>query len=204
MAIDVFLPVVQPGRGPSRASVFDRIAIVGLGPLGAAVALGARRAFPSALVIGVDRSDRLETCVRLGAIDIGAVDPIVVADADLVVLAVPRAEQERWLSAVAELIPGRALISSLQSDEGPPDGVCALPARLRFIAGHVQAAPVTNDLRQASADAVVGAAWALAATETDAEASKLAAFASGLGARPVMIGSEAGFDPFLRQRPEAV
>jgi len=102
MADGPLLPVVQPGRQPARPSVFDRIAIVGLGPLGAAVGLAARQAFPSALVIGVDRNDRLETCVRLGAIDIGAGDPIVVAEAELILLALPRAEQERWLGAVAE------------------------------------------------------------------------------------------------------
>src|SRR5260370_34162055 len=86
------LPVIQPGR-PLPASgtppVFDKIGIVGLGLIGGSIALAARQLWPKALVIGVDNKDVLETAMRLHAIDIAADDLIVLAEADLVILAAP-------------------------------------------------------------------------------------------------------------------
>jgi prephenate dehydrogenase len=198
------LPVLQPGRRPNRPSVFDRLAVVGLGPAGAAVALAARHAFPSALVIGVDRNDRLETCVRLGAIDVGADDPIVIADAELVVLAVPRAEQDQWIARLPELVPGQAIVTTLRSDEGVPDAAALLPARFRFVAGHICFAGSGTDLRRLSADELAGAAWVLVAADGDPDASKLAGFVSGLGARPVRLAGEDDLRAFLQQRAQAV
>ena len=199
-----FLPVVEPGRRPDRSSVFDRLAVVGLGPMGAAVALAARHAFPSALVIGVDRNDRLENCVRLGAIDIGADDPMVIAEAELVVLAVSRAEQDQWIARLPELVPGQAIVTTLGSDEGVPGAAALLPARFRFIAGHVCFAGSSTDLRRLSAGELAGAAWALVATEGDPDVSKLAGFVSGLGARPVRLDGEDDLRAFLQQRDPAL
>jgi prephenate dehydrogenase len=200
MADGPFLPVVQPGRRPDRPAVFDRLAMVGLGPSGVAVALAARHAFPSALVIGVDRNDRLETCVRLGAIDIGADDPIVIAEAELVVLAVPRTEQDQWIAALPDLVPGQAIITTLQSDEGVPEAAALLPARFCFIAGHLCLALSGTDLRHLNTDEVAGAEWALIARDGDPDASTLAGFVSGLGARPVRLDGEADLRAFLQQR----
>ena len=199
-----YLPVIQPGRRPDRPPVFDRLAVVGLGPSGAAVALAARHAFPSALVIGVDRNDRLETCVRLGAIDVGADDPVVIAEAELVVLAVPRAEQDHWIARLPELVPGPAIVTTLRSDEGVPDDAALLPARFRFVAGHVCFAGGGTDLRRVSADELAGAAWVLVANDDDPDASKLAGFVSGLGARPVRVDGADDLRAFLQQRAQAI
>ncbi len=49
----------------------------------------ARELWPSALVIGVDNKDVLETAMRLHAIDVAADDLIVLAEADIVILAAP-------------------------------------------------------------------------------------------------------------------
>ena len=49
----------------------------------------ARELWPTALVIGVDNKDVLETAMRLHAIDVAADDLIVLAEADLVILAAP-------------------------------------------------------------------------------------------------------------------
>src|SRR5438445_5735546 len=84
------LPVIQPGR-PAEAPrpVFDKIGIVGLGLIGGSIALAARQIWPTSLVIGVDNKDVLETAMRLHAIDVAADDPIVLAEADLIILAAP-------------------------------------------------------------------------------------------------------------------
>src|SRR6195256_4364111 len=86
------LPVIQPGRpapGSGAPPIFDKIGIVGLGLIGGSIALAARQIWPSALVIAVDNKDVLETAMRLHAIDVAAEDPIILAEADLVVLAAP-------------------------------------------------------------------------------------------------------------------
>src|SRR5438477_2550675 len=85
------LPVIQPGRPipGGQTPVFSKIGIVGLGLIGGSIALAARQLWPAALVIGVDNKDVLETAMRLHAIDVAADDPIVLAEADVVILAAP-------------------------------------------------------------------------------------------------------------------
>src|SRR5258708_4104659 len=84
------LPVIQPGRvADAQAPIFARIGIVGLGLIGGSIALAARQIWPSSLVIGVDNKDVLETAMRLHAIDVAADDLIVLAEADVLILAAP-------------------------------------------------------------------------------------------------------------------
>ena len=87
------LPVIQPGRAgrphDAQPPVFPKIGIVGLGLIGGSIALASREIWPSALVIGVDNKDVLETAMRLHAIDVAADDLVVLAEADLVILAAP-------------------------------------------------------------------------------------------------------------------
>src|SRR5882724_9900140 len=97
------LPVIQPGelnRRPAQAPVFDKIGIVGLGLIGGSIALAARQIWPTSLVIGVDNKDVLETAMRLHAIDVAADDPIVLAEADLIILAAPVRQN---IALIAEL-----------------------------------------------------------------------------------------------------
>src|SRR4029434_3485923 len=84
------LHVIQPGRRvEGQPPVFAKIGIVGLGLIGGSIALAARQIWPAALVIGVDEQDVLETAMRLHAIDVAADDLIVLAEADVVILAAP-------------------------------------------------------------------------------------------------------------------
>src|SRR5499433_4315070 len=84
------LPVIQPGQQTAAETpIFEKIGIVGLGLIGGSIALKARELWPTSLVIAVDHKDVLETAMRLHAIDVAADDPIVLAEADLVVLAAP-------------------------------------------------------------------------------------------------------------------
>ena len=141
---------------------------------------------------------------RPGAIDIGADDPIVVAEADLVMLAVPLAEQESWLRALSDLVPGAALVTSLRSDEGVPAAAGAMPERFRFIPGHVRPAAGAGTVRGAGADPISGCAWAIAAPDGDEHAARLAAFVRRIGGRPRLVGDAAGLQAFLQEPPPAV
>src|SRR5258707_7128793 len=85
-----FLPMAEPRRAASGAPpIFAKIGIVGLGLIGGSIALKARELWPTSLVIAVDTKDVLETAMRLHAIDVAADDLIVLAEADLVMLAAP-------------------------------------------------------------------------------------------------------------------
>src|SRR5688500_2908365 len=82
------LPVVRPRQVASgQEPIFQKIGIVGLGLIGGSIALAARQIWPSSLVIAVDHKDVLETAMRLHAIDVAADDLIVLAEADVVILA---------------------------------------------------------------------------------------------------------------------
>src|SRR6187402_3191585 len=84
------LPVIQPPRrAEGQTPIFQKVGIVGLGLIGGSIALAARELWPSSLVIAVDNKDVLETAMRLHAIDVAADDLIVLAEADLVILAAP-------------------------------------------------------------------------------------------------------------------
>src|SRR6188508_1230198 len=96
------LPVIQPSRkAVGQPPIFEKIGIVGLGLIGGSIALAARELWPASLVIAVDNKDVLETAMRLHAIDVAADDPIVLAEADLVVLAAPARQNIALLGEIA-------------------------------------------------------------------------------------------------------
>src|SRR5947199_6224074 len=110
------LPVLQPGRPvPSERPVFDKIGIVGLGLIGGSIALAAREIWPTSLVIAVDNKDVLETAMRLHAIDVAADDLIVLAEADLVVLAAPTRENIGLLASLDEHVRQPAVVTDTSS-----------------------------------------------------------------------------------------
>src|SRR2546428_10131040 len=95
------LPVIQPNRQREGAApIFPKVGIIGLGLIGGSISLAARQIWPSSLVIAVDNKDVLEVAMRMHAIDVAADDLIVLAEADLVVLAAPTLQN---ISLIAEL-----------------------------------------------------------------------------------------------------
>src|SRR2546429_1308654 len=107
------LPVIQPGRPlpGGQPPVFSTIGIVGLGLIGGSIALAARQLWPSALVIGVDHKDVLETAMRLHAIDVAADGLIVLAEADLVILAAPVKQNIAVLADLDEYVRTPAVVT---------------------------------------------------------------------------------------------
>src|SRR5947207_15094348 len=97
------LPVIQPGR-PVQGTppIFEKIGIVGLGLIGGSIALATRQIWPASLVIAVDNKEVLETAMRLHAIDVAADDLVVLAEADLVILAAPVRQNLALLQQLAE------------------------------------------------------------------------------------------------------
>jgi prephenate dehydrogenase len=214
------LPVIQPGR-PDAASgappIFDKIGIVGLGLIGGSIALAARQLWPKALVIGVDNKDVLETAMRLHAIDVAADDLIVLAEADVVILAAPVRVNIALLADLDENVRQPAVVTDTGSTKRDiMAAASSLPARLTFIGGHPLAGAAHGGLEHARADLFSGRPWLLTPPVVDggpdrtrppsaatgerrvqpgdpggAALAKLTGFVQALGAVPRVVGAQA-------------
>jgi prephenate dehydrogenase len=194
------LPVVQPGRPASgQEPIFQKIGIVGLGLIGGSIALAARQLWPSSLVIAVDNKDVLETAMRLHAIDVAADDLIVLAEADLVILAAPVRQNLSLLSALDENVRQAAVVTDTGSTKRAiVDAARTLPPRFTFIGGHPLGGAAVAGLENARPDLFKGRPWLFTPTsDASAEAlEKLLAFVRALGALPRSV-SVAGHDRLL-------
>jgi prephenate dehydrogenase len=189
------LPVIQPGRRTDgQPPIFAKIGIVGLGLIGGSIALAARELWPSSLVIAVDNKDVLETAMRLHAIDVAADDLIVLAEADIVVLAAPARQNIALLEALDENVRQPAVVTDTTSTKR--DIVAAarsLPARFTFVGGHPLGGAARGGLEHARTDLFRGRPWLLTPTSDTAGVAldKLMAFVRALGAEPRVIGVDA-------------
>src|SRR5436190_1090083 len=142
--------------------VFGKIGIVGLGLIGGSIALAARELWPSALVIGVDHADVLESAMRLHAVDVAAPDLGVLAEADVVILAAPVKQNLALLTQLPEYIAQPAIITdtgSTKRDIVASAGM--LPERFTFIGGHPLGGAAVGGLEHARADLFRKRPWIL-------------------------------------------
>ena len=186
------LPVIQPTRRPEgQPPIFAKIGIVGLGLIGGSIALAARELWPSSLVIAVDNKDVLETAMRLHAIDVAADDLIVLAEADLVVLAAPARQNIALLEALDDNVRQPAVVTDTSSTKREIVAAArGLPARFTFVGGHPLGGAAKGGLEHARTDLFRGRPWLLTPAGDGAgpAVEKLMAFARALGAEPRIIG----------------
>ena len=181
------LPVIQPGGPEGAPPVFEKIAIVGLGLIGGSIALAARQIWPKGLVIGVDDKAVLEKAMVRHAIDVAADDPVVMAGADLVVLAAPVEENVRMLGALAESVQGSAVVTDVSSTKRVVvERARVLPPRLTFVGGHPLGGAPRGGIDHARPDLFRGRPWLFTPTDDAAGATleRLHEFVSALGAQP--------------------
>ena len=129
------LPIVDGDRRPEETPGFQRIAVVGLGAVGGSLAAALRRAWPAALVIGVDTTEVIETAMRMHAVDVGSADLMIAGEADLVVLAGAADENARVMPYLAEAIAGEAVVLALGDASAVAASAPVLPDRLTLVAG---------------------------------------------------------------------
>src|SRR5207244_6133610 len=170
------------------------------------LALKARELWPSALVIGVDNKDVLEVAMRMHAIDVAAADLIVLAEADLVVLAAPVKQNIALLAELDEHVRTPAVVTDTGSTKR--DIVSAartLPPRFTFVGGHPLAGAAKGGLEHARPDLFNNRPWLLTQTADGASdaAQKLSAFVTAPGAVPPTADADAHDRPLalLRHRP---
>src|SRR3954471_8033696 len=199
------LPVIQPGRPlPSTGAppVFEKIGIIGLGLIGGSIALASRQLWPKALVIGVDNKDVLETAMRLHAIDVAAEDMIVLAEADVVILAAPVKTNIALLAELDENVRQPAVVTDTGSTKRDiASAARSLPPRFTFVGGHPLAGAAQGGLEHARPDLFQGRPWLLTTPDGDAARrlqpgendggpalAKLTEFVQALGAVPRVMG----------------
>ena len=205
------LPVIQPGRPrEGQRPIFDKIGIVGLGLIGGSIALKARELWPKALVIGVDNKDVLETAMRMHAIDVAADDLIVMAEADLVVLAAPVKQNIALLAELDDHVRQPAVVTDTGSTKRDIMAAAGLlPPRFTFIGGHPLAGAARGGLEHARPDLFAGRPWLLTPSARSADRAQpplsgrgrsadrlhngdaldqLTEFTRALGAEPRVIG----------------
>ena len=184
------LPVIQPGESASSRPLFDKVAIVGLGLIGGSIALAARRHWPSALVIGIDRKDVLEKAMVLHAIDVAADDPVVMAEADLVILAAPVETNIKLLAELDHYVTIPAIVTDVGSTkETTVAAAKQLPERLKFVGGHPLGGAPRGGIEHARQDLFEGRPW-LFTPESDDSAEvveRLCTFVRTFGAEPHTI-----------------
>ncbi len=186
------LKVIQPGelnKRPAQTPIFQKIGIVGLGLIGGSIALAARQIWPASLVIGVDNKDVLETAMRLHAIDVAADDPVVLAEADLVILAAPVKVNIDLLADLDDNVTQPAVVTDVGSTKRAiVEAARFLPAKFTFIGGHPLGGAAKGGLENARPDLFMGRPWLLTPSTDGGDAvEKLSAFVRALGAEPRIV-----------------
>jgi prephenate dehydrogenase len=174
----------------SSDPVFPRIAIVGLGLIGGSIAFGARRAWPSTRVVGIDRQAIVREALARRAIDAGADDPASAADADLVVLAAPVRQNVALLRRFAEHVSPTVVITDVGGTKRAiVDAAAALSGAVTFVGGHPLGGGARGGFEFATAGLFARRPW-IFTPHNDASVaavSRLSAFVTGLGAHPTTM-----------------
>jgi prephenate dehydrogenase len=169
---------------------FRRIGIVGIGLVGGSLAFAVRRAFPDAVLVGVDRDDVTLGARQLGAIHQGGPDPSALAGCDLVVLAAPVRQNLRVLASLGAHVAGPAVVTDVGSTKRATiEASRALPPNLVFIGGHPLAGAARGGLEASRADLFERRTWLLTPVAgTPAEPlARLSALIRAVGASPLVI-----------------
>jgi len=188
------LPVIQPGSAASAPPVFERVAIVGLGLIGGSLALALRETWPGGMVIGVDDKPVLERAMVRHAIDVAADDPVVMAEADLVVLAAPVRTNLALLADLQEHVRGAAVVTDVSSTKRDVvEAARVLPARLTFIGGHPLGGAPRSGIDHARPDLFRDRPWLFTPSDdSDGEIlERLRRFVTGFGAVPHVLAPDA-------------
>jgi cyclohexadieny/prephenate dehydrogenase len=121
-------------------TLFDRVALIGIGLIGSSLARALRRDNPETRIIAcARRPETLATVRRLGIADATTDDPAEAADAaDLVVIATPLSAYEQIGRRIAPMLKEGAILSDVGSVKQAVvrDLQPHVPASVHFVPGH--------------------------------------------------------------------
>jgi prephenate dehydrogenase len=177
-----------PAASPERPRAVERLAVVGTGLVGTSVALAAARAGTRTRGFDSDRGV-LEQASARGAVEPASSLAEAVADAELVVIAVPVGAAPAVVQEALASAKPDAVVTDVASTKRP----LAAIADRRFVPGHPVAGGATGGPARAATDLFDAATWFLAPTgASSAESVALVErFVASLGARAVRTSAEA-------------
>lgn len=204
MTSDGFTPLSRPSLDLERGaelspsfSLFERIAILGVGLMGGSLGMALRARGLAQTVVGWDRHpEALLLAQERGAIDLAEPDLTrAVRGADCLFLAVPVEIVPGMLERIAPEVGPDTLVSDLGSVKTE---IVAVGERLfggRFVGGHPMAGSEQSGVGAARADLFTDAAWAIVTTietteadlSTRAPLGRLIALVTALEARPLLL-----------------
>lgn len=161
------------GMEPSAESTlyFPRVAIIGCGLIGGALARAIKRVAPDTVVVGLDNAETLEMASSAGAIDVQAKSLAdAVKKASLIVLAAGPQENVALLEQLAPLVKRRQVIVDVSSTKTE---ICSVANKLAlkadFIGGHPFFGSEKSGFASSSELNVVGKKFVLVPTARSSE-----------------------------------
>lgn len=170
-----------------------RVAIIGTGLIGTSLGLALDDVHEVDEVVGYDRdTDRLTAALHRGGIAVAALSASqAVADADVVVLAVPASAIAGVAREIAGSLQSGAIVTDVASVKSQAVTTLqqVLPDDVWLVGGHPMAGSHETGPEHASAELFVGATYLLTpTTHTDPQAYRtLHRLIAGVGARPMAV-----------------
>ncbi|MEO7192037.1 MAG: prephenate dehydrogenase/arogenate dehydrogenase family protein [Vicinamibacterales bacterium] len=169
---------------------FARLGIVGLGLIGGSVALGARAAWPSMTIVGLDTAGRAAEAARRGILTEHVSSLEAIADLDFILLAVPIEAMPEVLHALGAL-ETRAVVTDVGSTKRRVMAIARDCGVGCFVGGHPMAGAERSGLDHARANLFHGRPWLLVDGRGPQDAlARVQAFVEGLGATPQWTDAE--------------
>ena len=177
-----------PETGSERPRAVERLAVVGTGLVGTSVALAAGRGGVRCRGYDAD-SGVLDSAASRGALEPAPSLADAVADAELVVVAVPVGSAPAVVQEVLDAVDEGTVVTDVASTKRPLASILDP----RFVPGHPVAGGATGGPARAAADLFDAATWFLAPTDASAADSigLVERFVASLGAQAVRTDAAA-------------
>ncbi|HEU5020295.1 MAG TPA: prephenate dehydrogenase/arogenate dehydrogenase family protein [Bryobacteraceae bacterium] len=157
-----------------------KIAIAGVGLIGASFGLALRKAGFTGAIVGVSSPRSIEAAIKRGAIDSGAPLEQAAAQADLIFLSQPISGILETLKHLDPLVKPGALVTDAGSTKGAIcDTAAAHLYRATFVGGHPMAGKEQRGAEAADADLFRGRPWIL----TNSTAAEFRGWLEKIGAQ---------------------
>src|SRR6185312_13785728 len=181
---------------PSSAPAVDRVAIIGLGLMGASLGMALRERGVAQQIVGFDADPGVtERARERGAIDVACTSVAeAVAGSELVALASPLLAMRELLAEMAPLLAETTIVTDLGSAKAPVASweEALLPASGQFVGGHPMAGSEQSGVESANSSLYSGCVWCLTPTDHTASATlhRVVRIIEALGANPRTIPPE--------------
>jgi prephenate dehydrogenase len=191
---------LRPGFADAPAStatpIVGRVAILGLGLMGASLGMALREQGVAREIVGYDAAPGVAIRAReRGAID-AACETLsdAVRNSDLVILATPLLAMRDLLAEIAPLLAPETIITDLGSAKGAVVAwaEALLPSPGQFVAGHPMAGSEQSGIEAANRALYRGCTWLLTPTShtSDAALATVERIVAALGAHPARLSPE--------------